>query len=425
MRKTLLLALLGFTACGGEGNGDDVFTDTGGTLALADCGYSVTTKLGAEAPRLASDAVGSDPTPRLVHLGFVGDPRTSMVAQWRTSDEETEATVIRFGVGANLPAEQLTEEVTGLQFRYQGTGAARYRMHQAHLCGLTANTTYSYQVGAAGHFSPVYTFHTAPDVAATPDAEVAIGFVGDSRSGFDTWQLLVGQLQQRTPDVMIFSGDAVLIGITQDEWEDFLGRAEPLFATTPVVMVNGNHENNAINFYSQFAMPGDQANFGFDYGAAHVTIGNDTPADGAIESSTAPIQADLVASEAARWKLFASHKPMWSASFHGSNLETQAVWGALIDQHHVDVVLAGHEHEIEVTKPLAGGVVQPSSATGAIYVVAGGAGAELYTAGTDFWTQYSETTHSAAILHVRQTQLAFDAFRPDGSAIPVSFTKTK
>jgi predicted phosphodiesterase len=427
MRTTLLFALLGFSACGGEDNGNDpAFTDTGGTLALADCGYSVTTKVGAEPPRLATDKLGADPTPRLVHLGIVGDPKTSIVAQWRTADEETQATVIRYGVGANLTEDQLTQETTGVEFRYQSTGATRYRMHQAHVCGLTAGTTYSYQVGAPGHFSPVYTFHTAPDLAATPTAEITIGFIGDARGGYDTYSTLLGLLAQRTPDIAIFSGDAVFVGITQDEWEDFLGRGEALFATTPVVPVNGNHENNAINFYSQFAMPGDQESFGFDYGTAHVTVGNDTPADGSIQTSTDAVKADLEASEAARWKLFVSHKPMWSASFHGSNTETQAPWGALIDQHHVDLVLAGHEHEIEMTKPLRAGAVQASDADATVYITAGGAGAELYSAGSDFWTQYSESTHSAATIRIKQTQLVFEAFRPDNTVITqVGYTKTK
>ena len=426
MRKTLLFALLGFSACGGDDNAnDDPFVDTGGALALADCGYSVTTKLGAEPPKLAGVTLGTDPTPRLVHLGIVGDPRTSIVAQWRTADEETQATIIRYGVGAGLSPEQLTEQVSGIEFRYQGTGAARYRMHQAHVCGLAPGTTYSYQVGAPDHFSPVYTFHTAPDLAATPDAEITIGFIGDARGDYGTYETLVGLLAQRTPDIVIFSGDAVFVGITQDEWELFLGRAESLYARVPVVTVNGNHENNAINFYSQFALPGDQMNFGFDYGQAHVTIGNDTPADGSIQTSTDGIRADLEASDAARWKLFASHKPMWSASFHGSNLETQTLWGALFDQHHVDLVLAGHEHEIEVTKPLLGGVVQATSDNAPVYITAGGAGAELYDNGTDFWTQYSEKTHSAATIRVTRTQLTFDAFRPDNTAIPATFTKTK
>lgn len=414
---------------------DAGFEATGGTLALADCGYSVTTYPGAEAPRLAVPTFGADPTPRLVHLGLVGDPKTSVVAQWRTMDETTLASTVRLGVGANLPASALTDVRTGLEFAYLSTGAQSVRMHQAHLCGLTAGTSYSYQVGSidlAGveHFSPVYTFHTAPDIVAHPDAQVVLAFVGDSRGGYDVWQQLIAQIQQRTPDLVLFSGDAVTFGITQFEWEDFFQRAEPLFATVPVVAANGNHENNAINYYSQMALPGDQQNFGLDYGFAHLTVGNDTPADptaitGAFHDA---IAAEFTASDAARWKVFMHHQPIFSASTkHGSSLTLQQAWQPLIDQHHIDLVLNGHDHDYEISKPMVGSTVAsgPAAATATVYVVAGGAGAELYPNGSQFWTQYSESTYSAAIIDVSRDTMTLDAFHPDGSPIQTGFSKTK
>lgn len=423
-----LLGLVVVTgACGGDDGGEIPFTDTGGTLMLDECGYAVTSREGAEPPRRADAFVGADPTPRLVHLGIVGDPRTSIVAQWRTVDETTRATTLRFAQGAELPADALTETVTGIHFAYGALGADLLRVHQAHLCGLQPGTTYSYQVGAAGHFSPVYTFHTAPDVAATPDAEVLIGFVGDSRGGYDVWGQLVEQYRQRALDLLLYSGDAVTVGIAQDEWEPFLERAEPLFAEVPVVFAHGNHEVNAVNFYAQFALPGDQENFGLDYGFAHLTVANDTPLDpSTLTGATADfLRADFAAASAARWKLLMHHQPMWSASNHGSNQTLQGAWGPIVDQHGIDLVLNGHEHELEITKPLRGGAVQASAADGTVYVVAGGAGAPLYDNGSDFWTAYSEKTHGGAVIRVRRDQLVLEAFRADGTAIPAGFTKTK
>lgn len=440
MRKTLAFLLFA-TACvksnpgvgGGSGDASTDFEANGGTLAIAGCGYSVTTYPGAEAPKVASDVTGTDPTPRLVHLGLVGDAKTSVVAQWRTNDETTLATTVRLGVGADLPAAQLTDVRQGVTFAYLTTGAQQIRMHQAHLCGLTPGTAYSYQVGSVGtdgseHFSKVFTFHTAPDVVAHPDAEVVLGFVGDSRGGYDVWQQLIAQLQQRTPDLILFSGDAVTFGITQDEWEDFFAKAEDLFASVPVVAANGNHEANAINFYSQMAMPGDQQNYGFDYGLAHVTVGNDSPNDSADLTGAFrdAIAADFTASDAARWKIFMHHQPIWSASTkHGSSLTLQQAWQPIIDAHHIDLVLNGHDHDYEVTKPLIGQATQAANDGATVYVVAGGAGAELYPNGTEFWTQYSESTYSAAIIRVSQTAMTLDAFRPDGSPIPTGFSKTK
>ncbi|CAN5892847.1 hypothetical protein BH11MYX3_BH11MYX3_08970 [soil metagenome] len=429
-----LLALVSAAACV-KGNPIDNggFVGDGGTFHVAECGYDVTTRIGAEAPHPGIAQFGPDATPRLVHLGIIGDPRTSVVAQWRTADERTRASEIRFAKGADLAESELTEMRTGLEFAYDTTGAIPIRMHQAHLCGREPGTAYSYQVGGtdelgATKFSPVYTFRTAPDVVAHPDAEVVLGFVGDSRGGYDVWNLLIHQLEQRSPDLILFSGDAVTIGLTQFEWEEFFGRAEPLFARVPLVAAHGNHEVNSVNFYSQIAMPGDQETFGLDYGFVHVTVANDTPDDiGKLAGKFHDqIDADLTAHDSARWKLFMSHQPMFSASTsHGSSVTLQTAWLPLIDEHHVDLVLNGHDHDYEVSLPMINKQVQPTSDGATVFVVAGGAGAELYDNGFEYWTQYSEKTYSAAILHVRRDQLTLEAFRQDGTPIPQGFSKTK
>jgi hypothetical protein len=230
--------------------------------------------------------------------------------------------------------------------------------------------------------------------------------------------------------LILFTGDAVTIGLTQFEWEEFLGRAEPLLATTPIVMAHGNHEVNAVTFYSQFAMPGDQETFGFDYGHAHITVANDTPDDIALIAGDfkAVIAADFEASKNATWRILMHHKSIFSASNHGSNLQLQVDWMPLIDQYQLDLVVSGHDHNFEISKPLRNFVEQASNLDGTVYAVVGGAGAELYSAGLELHTSYSESTHSASTLRVRRDLLELEAFRPDGSAIDAAgavFTKTK
>lgn len=426
MRGLTVLALGMLVGCGGGDDGTTTFNDEGGTLAVPGCDYSVTSRLGAEAPRVAGTTVGANPAPRLVHLGIAGDPMTSIVAQWRTMDETTTAGAIRYGVGANLSEAQLTEKVNAIHFGYRATGTDIYRVHQAHVCGLTAGTTYSYQVGTDGVWSPIYTFHTAPDVTAHPDAETVFGFVGDSRGGYDVWTQLAGQIKQRTPDLVLFSGDAVTIGLTQPEWEEFLDGAQDLFATTPVVLTNGNHEANAINYYSQFAMPGDQENFGFTYGFSRIFVANDSPENPSDLTGATPsaMDADFTANAGARWKMLMSHQPMFSSGTrHGSNLSLRAAWQPIVDKHHLDLVLNGHEHQYEISKPVKGDALD---STGTVYVVAGGAGAELYGFGTPgFWTDFMESTHMATVIRVRRDMLTLDSFRADGSMVNTDYTKTK
>ena len=75
----------------------------------------------------------------------------------------------------------------------------------------------------------------------------------------------------------------------------------------------------------------------------------------------------------------------------------------IFDRHRVDMVLNGHDHDYERTKPMRGNQAQASAADGTIYVVSGGAGAELYENGSDFWTETSASLHSATVVRVRAT----------------------
>jgi hypothetical protein len=438
--RAIVLTVIAFSAACVKGNPIDYgsFVGTGGTIAIAGCNYSLTTQVGASAPVATTDVFGLDPTPMQIHLSLMADPKTSVVAQWRDNDETTLSANLRYAVGANLSADQLTTLVPGYEFGFRAGGTDGlqhvFTVHQVHLCNLAPGTTYSYQVGGhnpydgTDHWSDVFTFHTAPDVTASPDAEVQLAFVGDSRGGYDVWQQLVALIQARMPDLILYSGDAVTLGLTQYEWDEFYTGAQPLLAQVPMIYAEGNHEANAVNFFSQIALPGDQQNYGIDYGYAHVTVANDSPAepDDLAGATKDAIAADFAASASARWKLLMHHMPMWSAStMHGSNIMLQQLWQPLVDQYGIDLVLNGHDHDYEVSFPLLGQAVQSTNATGTVYVVAGGAGAELYQNGQGFWTDYSESTYSAAIIDVRRDQMTMDAFRQDGTAIPTGFSKSK
>jgi hypothetical protein len=429
--RALWVIALALVACGSDDDEGDPkeFIDQGGSLEIDNCDYTLITRIGAEKPVPSGKVIGPDATPRLVHLGLMGDPKTSMVVQWRTADETTTVTKLRYDKALDSAPLELSNVVTGVHFRYNATGTDMFHMHQVHLCGLEPGTTYNYQVGADDHWSPIYTFHTAPDVEAHPDAEVVFGFVGDSRGGYDVWAQLAAQIALRTPDLVLFSGDAVTIGLTQFEWEEFFGQAEALLASTPIVITNGNHEANAINFFSQFALPGDQENFGFDYGFAHIFVANDSPDNPSDITSVIPtaMDADFTDHAAARWKLLMHHRPMYSSgSRHGSAFDLQAAWLPVVDEHKLDLVLNGHEHQFEISKPMFNNTAQLSSADGTVYVVAGGAGADLYGFGPiGTFSDYIESAHTAATIRVRRDQLTLDPFRPDGTAVQAGFTKTK
>jgi acid phosphatase type 7 len=403
----------------------------GGSLVMAGCGTTLTTPIKASVPVLipaGSEPLLADATPRHIHLGLVSDPKTSIAVVWRTMDDLTKATTMRYRREGDTEWTYLDgasfEYITGF-----GWTGDRVRVHEVHLCGLTADTAYDYQVGGGGagdtaSWSTESRFRTAPDLSVDASAEVTVLVLGDTRGGDAIWGgLLRSAFELSPPDLILFSGDAVTLGNIQLEWDAFLDQGGEMLRSAPVVFAHGNHENNAPAFYSLNAMPGNEQWFSLDYGALHLVVLNDEPEDVASVAGAQKtfLDEDLTA-QTNSWSALMHHRSMWSAgTAHGSNLEIRAAWGATVDEHDVDLVFSGHDHNYERTKPLRNEV---ETAGGTIYVVAGNAGAPLTTSGTGFWTAFSEATPNFMILRVRPGTLEASAFRDDTSALD-SFTLQK
>jgi hypothetical protein len=75
----------------------------------------------------------------------------------------------------------------------------------------------------------------------------------------------------------------------------------------------------------------------------------------ALSESTAP------------WKVVFGHHPIYSSGEHGNNRDLQKALEPILIKHHVDLYLAGHDHEYERFAPIKG--VQ--------HIVSGGGGAYL------------------------------------------------
>ncbi len=389
---------------------------SGGEIMIPSCGYSVTTKDGASRPTESVPMVGTDPTPWAVHLAPGRDPSTSMTIVWRTKDNETRATSVEYGENKTTGYR-----ADGFTF-YYGIATGTVRIHEVHLCGLNPDTEYTYRVGGVGSFSPLYTFRTAPDRTKNPDAEVLILVIGDTRDGYATWADSLASAQKvGMPELIMFNGDAITLGPIQEEWDAWFSKAESIFPYVPLVYAHGNHDVNSVNFFSQFALPGDEELYGIDFGPVHLTVLNDTPITKNDVYTKAPafLDADMKKAASAPWKLMMHHKPLWSAAASAIPVDMQqrAAWQPVIDANKVDFDFNGHDHNYERSKPLRGSTPQSSALDGTTFVVVGTAGAPLYEAGKDFWTEKSEKTHNFVFLRVRRNKLDLNAYRQDGSML--------
>ncbi len=471
LRRAAVLCLVGvlplFAACGDDdspppadlgvtadlGPSDAAVAVRQVTYTPEGCGYEVTSVLGRSAS-LHADVIGGAPAPDHLHVSFSGPATTTFAVNWRTSANDTLASQVLYGTdqaavtAAEGPGAGVSAQ-SGYSVAYERDESAR--VHEVHVCGLTASTRYFYKVGGAGAWSAVFDVSTSPAIGTSEVWRFAL--TGDSRGQPDVFAETQAHIQAAGVDLEVFSGDAVTLGTDQPSWDAFFEgtsgsvSVQDVLARTPFMVSNGNHESLAVNFLAQFAVPqqvspGEEGQgeewYSFDYGNAHFVVLDDQADPGVIaDQETAWLRADLTAVDRAvtPWVFAVHHMPAYTSSTaHGPALELRASWQPLYDEFGVDLVLNGHNHGYERSAPIRGfvagttdGAIQPAgpngiplAANGTVYIVSGGSGAPLYdVAPLTPSTIISESTYHYVILELEGKTLRYHAYRLDGSDLDV------
>lgn len=108
---------------------------------------------------------------------------------------------------------------------------------------------------------------------------------------------------------------------------------------------------------------------------------------------------------ASTWLVALMHHPAYSSGEHGSEEDVRRAWVPVFAREDVDVVLAGHDHSYERTKPQ----------NGVTYIVSGGGGAGLYDVGRSSFTATSAKKHHFVDLTVFADRIEGRAVDVDGT----------
>lgn len=354
-----------------------------GTINVAQTGWSVDTPVPAD-PH--ADVYGAAPTPSQTHLGWIGDPSSSVAILWRT-DADTLATRVEIGTNPSFGTT-----VDGASFPLS-TDPADGRVHEARICGLAAATTWHYRVGGDGGWSPTYTFTTAPPPGS--DDPVVFGVAGDTRGGTATWAQILAGMASHGVEFRLFTGDAVTTGSTVSQWDAWYAAGVGYQESVPTILAHGNHEGLSQAHFALTAAPGNEEWFSFDYGDAHFSALNDTVGSTADWAAQASWLADDLAATRRTWKIVFHHKPAYSGCRpNGEDANVRTYFVPVEEAGGVQLDLAGHNHNYERTVPLLGGVEVPQI-DGVTYVVTAGGGAPLYdnNQGHAYTATFVETQH--------------------------------
>lgn len=140
------------------------------------------------------------------------------------------------------------------------------------------------------------------------------------------------------------------------------------------------------------------------FGPVRVLVVDSTRADDADQFAW--LGDRLNESTDATWTVVIQHHPPFSAGYHGSDAASQRYLVPLYEAAGVDLVLAGHDHDYQRTKPQ----------NGVTYVVSGGAAKLRRTARQDF-TAVAASTYHFVELAAYENRLDVRAVDHDGRVI--------
>lgn len=248
------------------------------------------------------------------------------------------------------------------------------RRHRFDLSGLAPNGDVFYRVSAAASRTAVYSFHTMPGKGEV----VRIGVYGDVRGGHATHRKITGQMLKEGLDLVAVTGDMVLHGADEADWQRFFAVTRELLASVPYFPAVGNHDlgwgGAAAKADDIFAVPqgppGRPAGtfwYSRDVGDVHLVFLDSNAYERADQETW--LEADLAAARAAgtRAIIVFTHDGPYARGYHGGSAVARDRYVPILLKHKVDLLLSGHDH-----------IYQRGDAKGLRYVVSGGGGASLY-----------------------------------------------
>ena len=324
--------------------------------------------------------------PRGVHLSFTQDPRTTTTATWFTDGLSDPGTVVEFGPA---PAGMSEADLASTPFEHADEGTAdatpgvAAMTHRATLTGLEPGERVRYRAGRPDAWSPVRTFSPGP-----ADRSFTFAHVGDHGTTPDSAST-IRFLEERRPDLVLVAGDLSYANGDQPVWDDWFGLIEPVAAGIPLMAAPGNHENEddaGVTFKSRLSHPGAGSYYAFDVGniAVVVSTAGVFLEDGRIVDELVALDRAL-ADAALRRALgeidfiaVMQHYPLWTNHESRGPLNPTLVVAEeqILQRHQVDLLLVGHDHFYERSKPMAYGQVVPHG--GYVEVISGGGGKSLY-----------------------------------------------
>lgn len=328
--------------------------------------------------------------PRGLHASWTEDPHSTRTLTWFTDGGEDPGSIIEYGpVIAGMTAADIAG--TPLPQRAEGAAHATYGVdaltHIATARGLDPALPLRYRVGSADGWSDIRVLPPVPG-----GKQFRFCHFGDHAQNDASRAVLAG-VAGRAPDFFWIAGDLSYANGDQPLWDSYFDMLDPVTSRLPLMTCPGNHENKdggGDGYRTRFAQPGEGTYYGFDFNNVHFCVSTGGSLVTGVNSSVGDMIAELAALErdlldAARRRargeidfiVFVQHYTIWTNNDgrEPANFSLVVFVEHMLLRYDVDLVLVGHDHIYERSKPMAYGL--PIS-SGYVQVTQGGGGQHLY-----------------------------------------------
>jgi 3',5'-cyclic AMP phosphodiesterase CpdA len=251
--------------------------------------------------------------------------------------------------------------------------------------------------------SPTHTVAYRP-FATTPDLHLAVaGDIGDSGSRLDATAAAIARLDAEQPyQALLILGDNVYPSGDPAELPATVFRPfAPVLRHARLLAILGNHDVKENHGRAQMDALGMPRRWWAQEIGDVLIVGLDSN-DPKNPRQRAFVERRL-ATSSARWKIVALHHPPYSAGYQGSAEDVRRIYAPVFARHGVQLVLSGHDHDYQRSKPIHG----------VTYVVSGAAAGTRRTGDASF-TATSFSWHHFVDIGVFDDRLVLRAVNQDG-----------
>ena len=271
----------------------------------------------------------------------------------------------------------VTAEADTTQMNFAQGGYITANFNNILLTGLTAGTTYDYQVGCGDLWTDKATFTTSDGEKDHADFFV----LGDIQAeDLTNITAIRDTLKDRHWNFGLQTGDAVDNPRAYKDWEDYTGLFNgETMGSTNMVQVLGNHElqGEALESKTMFGLDASYGGscYSRTYGNVYLAVINYTGNAAQLRSALEWLKTDVQSSNA-DWKILTMHQPPYYTNGAGGNAEINALVPKVVDELGIDVVFSGHDHSLARTNMLRGDEIDEDH--GAVYYICGTSGEKSY-----------------------------------------------